>query len=73
MADSLTTTVFKKKTHSDWYLDFTSHHPLGHKVAVAQTLLTQADQICASIPDRDVKKRQITGALSSSGYPTAQV
>ena len=54
---SLTTTVFRKKTHLDWYLDFDSHHPLAHKVVVAQTLLTQADRICTSIPDRDVEKK----------------
>ena len=35
---SLTTTVFTQKTHLDWYLDFDSHHPQAHNVAVAQTL-----------------------------------
>ena len=40
---------------------------------MTQTLLTQADRICVSIPDRDVEKRRITGALSSNGYPTALV
>ena len=70
---SLTTTVFRKKTHSDRYLDFDSHHPLAHKVAVARTLLTRADRICGSAPDRDVEKRRITEALNSNGYPTALV
>ena len=70
---SLTTTVFRKKTHSDQYLVFDSHHPLAHKVAVARTLHTRGDQICESAPDTDVEKRGITRALSSSGYPTALV
>ena len=48
-------------------------HPLAHKVPVARTLLTRADRICASVPDRDVEKRRITVALSSNGYPTALV
>ena len=63
----------ERKTHSDRYLDFDSHHPLAHKVAVARTLLTRADRICASAPDRDVEKRWVTVALSSNGYPTALV
>ena len=70
---SLTTTVFRKKTHSDRYLDFDSYHPLAHKVAVARTLLTWADRICESAPARDVEKRRITEALNSNAYPTALV
>ena len=66
---SLTTLVFRKKTHTDRYLDFDSHHPLAHKVAVAHTLLTRADRICMSVPDRDAEKRHITQALNSNGYP----
>ena len=60
-------------TNLSGYLDFDSHYPLAHKVAVARTLLTRADWICASVPDMDVEKRRITGALSSNGYPTALV
>ena len=70
---SLTTTAFRKKTHSDRYLDFDSHHPLAHKVAVVRTLLTCADRICSNVPDRDVEKKQVTGALSNNGYPTGLV
>ena len=40
---------------------------------MAQTLLTRADRICASAPDRNVEKRRVTVALSSNGYPTALV
>lgn len=42
-------------------------------VTVAWTLHTREDWICESAPDRDVEKRRITRALSSSGYPTALV
>ena len=67
---SLTMSVFRKETHTDRYLNFDSHHPLAHKIAVVRTLLTQADRICMSMPDRDAEKRHITQALNSNEYPT---
>jgi len=70
---SLTTAVFRKKTHSDRYLDFDSHHPQARKVAVVWTLLTRVDRICSNVPDRDVEKKQVAGALSNNGYPTRLV
>ena len=54
-------------------MDFDSHHPLAHKIAVARTLLTRADRICMSVPDRDAEKRHIAQALNSNGYPTRVV
>lgn len=70
---SLSTTVFRKKTHTDRYLDFDSHHPLAHKIAVTRTLLTRADRICTSITDRDAEKRHVSQALSNNGYPMGLV
>ena len=70
---SLTTTVFRKKTHTDRYLDFDSHHPLAHKIAVTRTLLTRADRICMSATDRDAEKTHVMQDLNSNGYPTAVI
>ena len=56
---TLSTTVFRKKTHTDRYLNFESHHPLAHKAAVARTLLTWADRICMDFPDKAKEKEHL--------------
>ena len=66
--DSLSTAVFCKKTGTDCYVEFLSHHPLAHKVAVTQTLLTRADRICTFQHDRDAEEH-VSKALESNGYP----
>ena len=66
---SLSTTVFCKKTHTDRYVDSSSHHPLAYKAAVTQTLPTRADRICTFQRDRDAEKEHISKALESNGYP----
>ena len=70
---SLSTSVYRKKTHTDRYLDFTSHHPLAHKVAVARTLMTRAERICTFVPDRDKEKQHIAEAHKDNGYPSQHV
>ena len=67
---SLSTSVYRKKAYTDHYLDVTSHHRLAHKVAVARTLMTQADRIFTFVPDRDKEKQHITEALNNNGYPS---
>ena len=70
---SLSTSVYRKKTHTDRYLDFTSHHPLTNKVAVARTLMTRVDRICTYVPDKDKEKRHIAKALKNNGHPSQHV
>ena len=70
---SLSTSVYRKKTHTDHYLDFISHHPLAHNVAVARTLMTWANRICTFVPDRDKEKQHIAEALNNNGYPSQRV
>ena len=65
----MSTTAFRKQTHTDRYLDFASHHPLTHKTAVIRTLLTRAEKICTSITDKDAEKEHVARALNSNSYP----
>ena len=66
---SLTTKVHRKKTNTDKYLDFCSHHPLAHKLAVVRTLLTRADRLCSSTQDCVQEKSRVATALERNGYP----
>ncbi len=65
---TLATNVFRKKTHTDQYLSFCSHHPTEHKFAVARALFNRAKVICSINDDKLEEDRHITSALMSNGY-----
>ncbi len=67
---TLSTTIFRKKTHTDKYLSFASHHPIAHKIAVIKTLFCRANSICGSDQDRNVERAHIRSALKMNGYPS---
>ena len=66
---SISTTVYKKPTHTDRYLDFSSHHPLAHKIAVVKTLHGRAEAISSSVMHKDNEVRHVRRALGVNGYP----
>ena len=66
---SLSTSVFRKKTHTDKYLDFESHHPLTHKKAVVSTLLCRAFTHMSDRVSETKEIRHVTNALRRNGYP----
>ena len=59
----------KKKTHTDQYFKFSSHHLLHQKFGVIRTLLDRNDSIVTEEEDRKLKEDQIRKALSLCGYP----
>ena len=65
---SLSTSVYRKSTHTGRYLDFASHHPPMHKKAVVKTLFSRAKSLssCAKLHEECC---HITEVLSANHYP----
>ena len=59
--------VYRKKTHTDQYLHFSSHHPLQHKLGMIRTLLDRCNDIVTDEEDRK-KEQHIAEALTKCGY-----
>ena len=66
---SLNTSVHRKPTHTDRYLDFSSHHPFSHKRAVVCTLSSRVSTHSSSERDRINETSHVTSALRLNGYP----
>ena len=66
---TVTTLVYRKATHPNQYLSFTSHHLMAHKVAVVRTLMTRANTLSSSGVERVQEEKQIVEALQENGYP----
>ena len=66
----LSSSIFRKPTHTDRYLNFGSDHPLQHKRAVFDTLMHRA----VTLPSHKLEKRKemkyIKTALKKNSYPS---
>ena len=58
----------EKKTHTDQYLQFSSHHPSFHKQSVARTLFTRASTHSFSLVQCTEEETHIVEALHNNGY-----
>jgi len=66
---TIKTTVYRKKTHTDQYLNFDSHHPIYQRLGVARTLLDRANNIVTEKDDKTVEEKHIAEALKQNKYP----
>ncbi len=66
---SVKVTVYRKKTHTNQYLSFDSHHPLHQKLGVVRTLLNRCGEIVTEVEDQQKEKETIRSALGACGYP----
>ena len=67
---SLATCVYRKPTHTDRYLQYSSHHPVNQKVSVARTLFSRANSIASNNEKKIEKFHQITTTLKNNGFPS---
>ena len=61
--------IYRKKTHTDQYLQFSSHHPLHQKLGVIRTLLDRSESIVTEVSDREKEELNIRQVLTACGYP----
>ena len=61
-------TVYRKPTHTDQYLQFTSNQPLQHKLGVIRTLHHRCNMICSTEEDKLNEINHLKKVLSISGY-----
>ena len=67
---SIRSTVYRKPTHTDRYLNFSSHHPLAHKKSAITSLFSRATSLTSTPLDLPKEHKHITRALRNNGYPT---
>ena len=66
---SIQTSVCRKKTHADQYLDFSSHHPLSHKKSAASTLFRRGRDLSSNAVSRTKEEVHVVKALKGNGHP----
>jgi len=65
----LTTSVYRKPTHTDQHLAYASHHPRSTKRGIAKCLYDHAKQIVTKPSGISKEKKHLSSVLVCNGYP----
>ena len=61
--------IYRKPTHTNQYLKYTSHNPTSTKQSVITALFDRADNVVSNEKDKIEEKHHILAALQQNGYP----
>ena len=65
--------IYRKKTRTDQYLQFSPHHPLHlevhHKLGVIRPHLDRSDSIVTKVEDKEKEEQNIRQSLAACSYP----
>ena len=65
----LTTSVYRKPTHTDQYLAYDSHHPQSVKRSIVKCLYERAKRLVTKPSVISAEKKHLSSVLVSNGYP----
>ena len=65
----LTTSVYRKPTHTDQYLAYDSHHPQSVKRGIVKCLYERAKSLVTKPSVISEEKKHLSSVLVSNGYP----
>ena len=66
---SIKVKIYRKPTHTDQYLHFSSNHHVSQKLSVPKTLLRRADVMISEEEDRIEEEAHVSTTLRRCGYP----
>ena len=65
----LTTSIYRKPTHTDQYLAYDSHHPQSEKRGIIKCLYQRAKRLVTKPSVISKEKKHLSFVLVSNGYP----
>ena len=67
---SFSTSIYRKPTHTNQYLQWDSHHSIANKFSVINSLIHRANNICSNQEQKKEELTQIEKALTTCKYPS---